>query len=211
LTRPCASCSRRRRRCGRLAGPVSSRARTPRPSPRRCTSATPPTAASSTSSTPHPGSTSSTPPTWISCRPSTRCSRSSSADAMRRRSSTMADDEYEGGPDDLAENMTDLDEEPAEQRADLMRATLDDYDHDEDDAHLLDGLGLGEDGIEYLTALQVVAIVGRPNVGKSALVNRILRRREAVVEDTPGVTRDRVTYKAERMDHRFSLVDTGGW
>src|SRR5690606_32097024 len=57
----------------------------------------------------------------------------------------------------------------------------------------------------------VVAIVGRPNVGKSALVNRILGRREAVVEDTPGVTRDRVTYKAEWNDRRFSLVDTGGW
>jgi GTP-binding protein len=56
-----------------------------------------------------------------------------------------------------------------------------------------------------------VAIVGRPNVGKSALVNRILGRREAVVEDTPGVTRDRVTYKAEWMDRRFTLVDTGGW
>ena len=60
-------------------------------------------------------------------------------------------------------------------------------------------------------ALPVVAIVGRPNVGKSALVNRILGRREAVVEDTPGVTRDRVTYKAEWMARRFSLVDTGGW
>ncbi len=57
----------------------------------------------------------------------------------------------------------------------------------------------------------MVAIVGRPNVGKSALVNRILGRREAVVEDTPGVTRDRVTYKAEWMDRRFTLVDTGGW
>src|SRR5690606_25206084 len=129
---------------------------------------------------------------------------------MRRRSSTMADDEYEGGPDDLAEKMADLDEELAEQRADLMRATLADYDLDEDDAHLLDGLALGEDGIEYLPALPVVAIVGRPNVGKSALVNRILGRREAVVEDTPGVTRDRVTYKAEWMDRRFPLVDTGG-
>ena len=70
---------------------------------------------------------------------------------------------------------------------------------------------LGEDGIEYLPALPVVAIVGRPNVGKSALVNRILGRREAVVEDTPGVTRDRVTYKAEWMDRRFTVVDTGGW
>ena len=57
----------------------------------------------------------------------------------------------------------------------------------------------------------MLAIVGRPNVGKSALVNRILGRREAVVEDTPGVTRDRVAYKAEWLDRRFTLVDTGGW
>ena len=50
-----------------------------------------------------------------------------------------------------------------------------------------------------------------PNVGKCALVNRILGRREAVVEDKPGVTRDRVSYKAEWGGRRFTLVDTGGW
>ena len=59
--------------------------------------------------------------------------------------------------------------------------------------------------------LPVVAIVGRPNVGKSTLVNRVLGRREAVVEDVPGVTRDRVTYEAEWTGHRFLMVDTGGW
>ena len=123
----------------------------------------------------------------------------------------MADEEYEGGPDHLAEKMAELDEQLADQRADLMRATLADYDLDEEDAHLLEGVTLGEDGITVMPALPVVAIVGRPNVGKSALVNRILGRREAVVEDTPGVTRDRVTYKAEWMERRFSLVDTGGW
>ncbi|MEV7633156.1 ribosome biogenesis GTPase Der [Microbacterium sp. NPDC089318] len=123
----------------------------------------------------------------------------------------MADEEYTGAPDDLAEKMASLDEDFAEQRATAMRASLSDYELEDDDAALLEGLAGGEDAIEYSPALPVVAIVGRPNVGKSALVNRILGRREAVVEDTPGVTRDRVTYKAEWNDRRFSLVDTGGW
>ena len=57
----------------------------------------------------------------------------------------------------------------------------------------------------------VLAVVGRPNVGKSTLVNRILGRREAVVEDVPGVTRDRVPYDAEWSGRAFTVVDTGGW
>ncbi|WP_419993763.1 ribosome biogenesis GTPase Der [Streptomyces boninensis] len=61
------------------------------------------------------------------------------------------------------------------------------------------------------TPLPVLAVVGRPNVGKSTLVNRILGRREAVVQDQPGVTRDRVTYEANWAGRRFKLVDTGGW
>ncbi|MGV2984297.1 ribosome biogenesis GTPase Der [Microbacterium sp. AGC85] len=122
-----------------------------------------------------------------------------------------AEEEYEGGPDRLAEKMDELDEQLAEQRAEALRAGLADYDLDEDDAALLAGITQGEGGIEFLPALPVIAIVGRPNVGKSALVNRILGRREAVVEDTPGGARDRVTYKGEWNDRRFSLVDTGGW
>ena len=57
----------------------------------------------------------------------------------------------------------------------------------------------------------VLAVVGRPNVGKSTLVNRIIGRREAVVEDRPGVTRDRVSYDAHWSGRAFTVVDTGGW
>ncbi len=67
-----------------------------------------------------------------------------------------------------------------------------------------------EDG-EAPLAQPVLAVVGRPNVGKSTLVNRILGRREAVVQDVPGVTRDRVAYDALWNGRRFTVVDTGGW
>ncbi|MBF6440131.1 ribosome biogenesis GTPase Der [Nocardia cyriacigeorgica] len=60
-------------------------------------------------------------------------------------------------------------------------------------------------------AMPTLAVVGRPNVGKSTLVNRILGRREAVVEDIPGVTRDRVSYEANWAGRRFLVQDTGGW
>jgi len=59
--------------------------------------------------------------------------------------------------------------------------------------------------------LPVVAVLGRPNVGKSTLVNRIVGRREAIVEERPGVTRDRKVLDAEWSGRQFQIVDTGGW
>jgi len=81
---------------------------------------------------------------------------------------------------------------------------------DESDwADVGDGLLGEEQGAEE--AVPVLAVVGRPNVGKSTLVNRIIGRREAVVQDVPGVTRDRVSYDAIWNGRRFTVQDTGGW
>ena len=110
------------------------------------------------------------------------------------------------------EKMSELIEEyEDDERAKALRAGLDDYELEGEDLELLDTEFNLDEAPKYLPALPVLAIVGRPNVGKSALVNRILGRREAIVEDKPGVTRDRVSYKAEWNGRKFTLVDTGGW
>lgn len=96
-------------------------------------------------------------------------------------------------------------------RTDAMRATLSEYDLDAEDLALLDSPARNGAEEKIEAGLPVLAVVGRPNVGKSTLVNRVLGRREAVVQDRPGVTRDRVSYPAHWAGRDFTIVDTGGW
>ena len=123
-------------------------------------------------------------------------------------------EKYLGGADaedEVEEHLANLDDEEAEKRAEALRAGLDEYELEDEDRELLVdwGFDIGSEPTDEPDP--VVAVVGRPNVGKSTVINRILGRREAVVEDKPGVTRDRVSYKAEWNGKHFTLVDTGGW
>ena len=96
-------------------------------------------------------------------------------------------------------------------RAEALREGLADYELEEEDLALLDGQDIPATDSGLEAGLPVLAVIGRPNVGKSTLGNRVLGRRAAVVQDTPGVTRDRVSYPAEWAGRRFTIVDTGGW
>ena len=96
-------------------------------------------------------------------------------------------------------------------RARSLREGLEEFELDAEDRALLAASEAGAVIEEGPRSRGTVAVIGRPNVGKSTLVNRILGRRAAVVLDTPGVTRDRVSYPASWAGAEFTLVDTGGW
>ena len=102
------------------------------------------------------------------------------------------------------------DDDPAVDPSPALRVGLEEYELSEEDYALLQGDGEAQSP-SGPGPLPVLAVIGRPNVGKSTLVNRILGRREAVVEDVPGVTRDRVSYPATWAGRDFTVVDTGGW
>lgn len=110
----------------------------------------------------------------------------------------MSDESLEANEDELLQ-------------AETMRASLAQYQLEDEDLALLEGPEGLQESPKAPEALPVLAIIGRPNVGKSTLVNRILGRREAVVQNIPGVTRDRVTHRAHWAGREFHLLDTGGW
>src|SRR5690625_3103084 len=124
----------------------------------------------------------------------------------------MTEEEYTpSGADTVDEDLAQMTDEEHQARTEAYLAGLEHYDLADEDHEILIGFEEDEPHEEPDFVPPIFAVVGRPNVGKSTLVNRIIGRRQAVVEDVPGVTRDRVFYDAEWNGQPFTVADTGGW
>ena len=125
----------------------------------------------------------------------------------KRREAELNTDE------DLAESLAVRDEKDSTRKVSPLEMAIDAVNVDSTEINLEETVELIWELLKEreLLGLPIVAILGRPNVGKSTLINRFLGRREAIVEDVPGVTRDRVRYECEWNARDFILMDTGGW
>lgn len=115
--------------------------------------------------------------------------------------------------EDLSESLALRDEKDSTRKTSPLEKALDAVEIDSTEINLEETVDAIWELLKerQLLGLPIVAILGRPNVGKSTLINRFLGRREAIVEDVPGVTRDRVRYECEWNSREFILMDTGGW
>lgn len=125
----------------------------------------------------------------------------------KRREAELNTDE------NLAESLAIRDEKDSTRKTSPLERAIDAVEIDSTEINLEETVDLIWELLKerQLLGLPIVAILGRPNVGKSTLINRFLGRREAIVEDVPGVTRDRVRYECEWNSREFILMDTGGW
>ncbi len=129
----------------------------------------------------------------------------------RRRELELSENGIFGGQ--VAESLQNRDEIDSSREISPLRMASGAIDIDSTDLSLEETIDYIWNVLEQrsLLGLPVLVVVGRPNVGKSTLVNRLIGSREAIIEDTPGVTRDRVRYEAEWNGKRFIVYDTGGW